>query len=385
LQASDEVICMTNSFSNFLEKFRRITSAGNYIPEIDGLRFVAIFWVVVWMHLPTILNVNLFNGKLITNSYLAAVILEGGHGVSFFFMISGFILALPFIKEKALAGPPVSLRKYYLRRLSRLEPPYLAALIIAFILLIIVKNKSFSDLLPHFGASSIYMHNLIYNGASSVLGVAWSLEVEVQFYILAPFLCFIFLIRHHVARRFILVLLILLSGVYAYYSLWKMPTMLPYFICYFLSGMLLADLYCSGHQLKLNTKTCFISGVIIFIGLPFIISVHSIWFFLLKLFLMIAAFYLVLFNEALKKMMSRQVITIIGGMCYSIYLLHLLIMVGVSKGLLEMPLLNSAGGVVIYSAVLMAAVLLFSAIFYRLIEQPCMRKDWWKRIFVRNK
>jgi hypothetical protein len=79
LPASDEVICMTNSFSNFLEKFRRITSAGNYIPEIDGLRFVAIFWVVVWMHLPTILNVNLFNEKLITNPYIAAVILEGWH------------------------------------------------------------------------------------------------------------------------------------------------------------------------------------------------------------------------------------------------------------------------------------------------------------------
>ncbi len=376
---------MIKSFSKFLEKFRRITSAGNYIPEIDGLRFIAIFWVVVWMHLPSLLNTHLFKGKLFSDPYIVSVILEGGQGVSFFFMISGFILALPFIKEKMRDGSPVSLKKYYLRRLTRLEPPYLAALLISFLLLIVIKNKSFTDLLPHLGASSVYMHNIIYNSSSSVLGVAWSLEVEVQFYLLAPFLCFIFLIKHPLVRRILLVLLILLSGVYAYYSFWKLPTMLPYFLCYFFSGMLLADLYCNGHKLKLNNGAGIIAGAGILLGLPFIISVHSLWFFLLKLFLMNAAFYLVLFNGGLKKIMSRQFITIIGGMCYSIYLLHVLIMSGVSQGLAEMPLLHGPFGVIVYAVLLIAAVVLFSSVFYRLIEQPCMRKDWWRKILVKRK
>lgn len=376
---------MPGYHSRFLEKFRRITSAGNYIPEIDGLRFVAIFWVAIWMHLPSLINTHLFNGKLIINPYISAVIMEGGHGVSFFFMISGFILALPFIKEKMTDGSIVSLKKYYLRRLTRLEPPYLAALFISFLLLIVIKNKSFIDLLPHLGASSVYMHNIIYNNPSAVLGVAWSLEVEVQFYLLAPFLCFIFLIKHLLARRILLVILILLSGIYAYYSFWKLPTMLPYFICYFFSGMLLADLYCNGHQLKLNNKIGVIAGACIFLGLPFIISVHSLWYFLLKLFLMNAAFYLVLFNAGLKKWMSRQFITIIGGMCYSIYLLHVLIMSGVSQGLAELPLLHGPFAIVVYAVLLIAAVLIFSAVFYKFIEQPCMRKDWYKKIFAKRK
>ncbi len=376
---------MTTYFSNFIEKFRRITSAGNYIPEIDGLRFVAIFWVVVWMHLPAIINTNLFNGKLITNPYISAVILEGGHGVSFFFMISGFILALPFIKERMPSGSPVSLKKYYLRRLTRLEPPYLAALLISFVLLVLVKGQSFTDLLPHLGASSVYLHNIIFNNHSTVLGVAWSLEVEVQFYVLAPFLCFIFLIKIHVIRRIILVLLILLSGVYAWYNLWQLPTILPGFLCYFFSGMLLADLYCNGHQLKLNNRVSLVTGACILLGLPFVISLHSIWFFLLKLFLMNAAFYLVLFNAGLKKLMSHQVITIIGGMCYSIYLLHLLIMSGVSQALAKMPLLHGAGGVVVYGVLLLAAVLILSACFYKLIEQPCMKKEWYKKLFSKKR
>ena len=376
---------MPKIHSHFLEKFRRITSAGNYIPEIDGLRFMAIFWVVVWMHLPTVLNNNLFDGNLITDSYVAAVILEGGHGVSFFFMISGFILALPFIKEKLSDGSPVSLKRYYLRRLTRLEPPYLAALLISFILLLIIKGESFTNLLPHLGASAVYLHNVIYNDSSTVLGVAWSLEVEVQFYILAPFFCFIYLVKNKLIRRLMLVLLILLSGVYAYYHLWKLPTILPHFLCYFFSGLLLADLYSGGHKLKFNNKTGMMSGAAILISLPFIISVHSIWFFLLKLLLMNAAFYLVLFNEGLKKRMSSQLITIIGGMCYSIYLLHLLIMSAVSKGFASLPFLEGVAGIIVYGALLLAVVVIFSAVFYRLIEQPCMKRDWYKNVFKGRK
>lgn len=370
---------MTKSFSSFLEKFRRITSAGNYIPEIDGLRFVAIFWVVVWLHLQGMMNQQLFKNKIPGDSYIASVILEGGHGVSFFFMISGFVLALPFIKAQISTGPRVSLKKYYLRRLTRLEPPYLAALLISFFLLILLKGRTFTGLLPHLGASFIYMHNFIYSSTSSVLGVAWSLEIEVQFYILAPFFCFIFLIKKRLLRRILLAGLILLSGVYAYDCFWELPSMLPHFLCFFFSGMLLADLYGNGHQLKLNKTVGLVAGICIFLGLPFIISVHSIYFFLLKILLMNAAFYLVLFNEGLKKIMSRQIITIIGGMCYSIYLVHVLVMAAVSQGLAKLPLLHGAGGYIAYAVLILAAVLIFSAAFYRLIEQPCMRKDWWKR------
>jgi peptidoglycan/LPS O-acetylase OafA/YrhL len=370
---------MTRSPSKFVEKFRRITSGGKYIPEIDGLRFLAIFWVAAWMHLPTMMNEHLFNGNLLANKYVASVVLEGGHGVSFFFMISGFILALPFIKEKIAGDKPVSLKKYYLRRLTRLEPPYLAALLIAFLLLVFYKGESFNEQLPHLGASSVYIHNVVYNSASSVLGVAWSLEVEVQFYLLAPFLCFIFWIKHTLFRRILLAILIVVSALYAWDSLWKHPVILPNFICYFFSGMLLADLYSTGHKLKLNSSIGLISGLIILIGLPFLISLNSIWFFLAKQLLMFLAFYLVLFNEQLKKLLSLQWITIIGGMCYSIYLLHVLIMSGMAKGLRPVSFVGGEPAVILYGIILLAAVLFFSAVFYRLIEQPCMRRDWWKK------
>ena len=43
-------------------------------------------------------------------------------GVDMFFMISGFVLALPFATRYLAHGPRVSLRSYFLRRLTRLEP-----------------------------------------------------------------------------------------------------------------------------------------------------------------------------------------------------------------------------------------------------------------------
>jgi peptidoglycan/LPS O-acetylase OafA/YrhL len=376
---------MQKSFSAFFEKFRRVTSGGNYMPEVDGLRFIAIVWVAGLMHLTNIIDINIYNRQIIKSDFARSFILEGGNGVSFFFMISSFILALPFIKEKLYGGNKVILKKYYLRRLTRLEPPYIAALLLAFVLLVFVLKKySLSDLLPHLAASSVYIHNIIYNGASSVLGVAWSLEVEVQFYVLAPFLCYIFYIKNPAVRRLILLVLIIFFDIYAFNHLWKTPTFIIHAACYFLSGILLADLYCGKWKLFNHSNISLWSGVIIFVGIHFVFSVQSVWLFLLKLLLMNIFFYIAITNAALKKIMSIQWISIIGGMCYSIYLLHLLVMSAISKLLSNFHIENKLFGFIVYGVCLMAAVLAVSMIFYKLVEQPCMKRDWYKKLFAKR-
>jgi peptidoglycan/LPS O-acetylase OafA/YrhL len=88
-----------------------------------------------------------------------------------------------------------------LRRLTRLEPPYIIALVIFFIANVWVLHAySFKSLLPHFFASMAYLHNIIYQSFSWILPVAWSLEVEVQFYVLAP-LFFLFFSKTTKARK----------------------------------------------------------------------------------------------------------------------------------------------------------------------------------------
>src|SRR5262245_10743057 len=61
-------------------------------------------------------------------------IAQGRYGVQLFFIISGFILALPFAAERLAGARPVRLKAFYLRRLTRLEPPYFLVLTIFFLL-----------------------------------------------------------------------------------------------------------------------------------------------------------------------------------------------------------------------------------------------------------
>jgi peptidoglycan/LPS O-acetylase OafA/YrhL len=138
-----------------------------------------------------------------------------------FFIISGFILSLPFAKWRLKGAKEVNLGKYFLRRVTRLEPPYLIALAIYFLAhLFVVRQYELSTLFPHFFASVFYSHTIIYHSFPLVLPVAWSLEVEVQFYILAPLFCLLFLLKNTLARRIIFLVIIIASALY-WFDVWK--------------------------------------------------------------------------------------------------------------------------------------------------------------------
>ncbi len=51
-------------------------------------------------------------------------------GVKVFFAISGFVLALPFLKYYlGISDKKVQLKSYFIRRLTRLEPPFIITLV----------------------------------------------------------------------------------------------------------------------------------------------------------------------------------------------------------------------------------------------------------------
>ena len=59
-------------------------------------------------------------------------------GVELFFAISGFILGIPFASHYLRGVPRVNLRRYFIRRLTRLEPPYIINLMVLAGILVIV-------------------------------------------------------------------------------------------------------------------------------------------------------------------------------------------------------------------------------------------------------
>ena len=51
-------------------------------------------------------------------------------GVRLFFVLSGLVLALPFARQYLADGKRVVLSSYYMRRLTRLEPPYIVSVLL---------------------------------------------------------------------------------------------------------------------------------------------------------------------------------------------------------------------------------------------------------------
>ena len=163
--------------------------------KIDGLRSIAIASVVLF-HAAGNFRFYALGGQ---KSYpgaaanaLDAFLKTGEYGVPLFFAISGFILGLPFASRYLVGGKPVNLGKYLWRRVTRLEPPYFFALGVLFAINV-VENQGFENF-PNLLASMFYVHNFAYGEPSAILVVAWSLEVEVQFYLCMPVLALLFAI-----------------------------------------------------------------------------------------------------------------------------------------------------------------------------------------------
>ena len=224
-------------------RLRRITSSGRFVPEIDGLRFVAILSVVVY-HFHGFVPMDRVVPGL--HDWVRPAAAHGYRGVNLFYVISGFILGLPFAAHRLQGRPAVSLRSYFLRRLTRLEPPYILNLLLCFALLAAVSGESARALLPHLAASLVYLHNLWFGQQSTINPVAWTLEVEVQFYCLAPLLAMVFRIRSKPARRALLIASILLAGALQM-MYWDAPgrvrLTILFAVQYFLTGLLMADVY----------------------------------------------------------------------------------------------------------------------------------------------
>lgn len=371
-------------YLKFLQKFKRITYSTSYLPEIDGLRFLAIFSVVVIMHIPNYVNEKFYSNQFIHQGYWKNFVISGGHGVDLFFVISGFILSLPFAKWRLNKGRKISLKNYYLRRLTRLEPPYLIALIIFFISNVcILHTFSFKTLLPHFFASAVYLHTIIYHSFSWILPVAWSLEVEVQFYILAPVFFLLFLIPSNAVRRIIFLAVIAVCS-YVWFDYWGIGNVFTFLRVFFI-GLLLADLYCTKTVLLKNKLWGLVVGIAALAGFLFIPSiyytgeiVHYSAGYFAKLICIFFLFHLVLNNVHLKKLFSAELIIIIGGMCYSIYLLHLAILSAAGSILLKAGMHpNGTFYFTIYAIALIIVVLVVSAIYFLFIEKPFMKPVRW--------
>lgn len=368
--------------------FKRITSSGNFIPEIDGLRFIAITSVVLY-HLSGFIIAKDYHqySDNFDYSFLKTILSRGDLGVPLFFSISGFILGLPFANYYLGKEKPVSLKKYFLRRLTRLEPPYILTMLILFLgSVFVAKSILFDKGIHSFFSSLFYSHNFVYPKSVPFLnGVAWSLEIEVQFYIFAPLMAKLFLIKSAQNRRMIFFAIAVISLFLSYFVINLPFICLINFIHFFLIGFVLADLYVSKSSILPKTKYDYLIGLIFFIIIWIFktrqleLPVQQFIWELTQIICIFIFYYYVLFHKIFK-VLSFKLITNIGGMCYSIYLLHYAVISMLGNPLMKFTFSNySFINISIYSIVLIFILTIITSAFFLLIERPCMDKNWYKK------
>lgn len=154
-----------------------------YLPEVEALRGVAVLLVYVF-HSDAFLSIPLamdgLDRRAETLSPLRAYVSAGHTGVALFFVLSGFLLSLPFLAE-ADGGPRVSRRRYAERRALRILPLYWALLLVA-----AASTGEWLRAAPYLVFANGFMP--LPTAIEPYTNVVWSLATEVQFYLLLPLL-----------------------------------------------------------------------------------------------------------------------------------------------------------------------------------------------------
>ncbi len=382
-------------FSKLYSKFVRVTSNQLYFPEIDGIRFVAIILVVLFHIHGYFMGKmgNSFADSSTSHPWVYNFFTKGDRGVELFFVLSGFILCLPFAHQYINDGKKIELKKYYIRRVTRLEPPYIIAITSIFILQLAMHvnpgNLTTWQLFQHYFASLTYTHDLIYWGHTPIITVvAWSLEIEIQFYVMAP-LFFRLLSLPKITRRIILVSLILFFiAVTAPLDIMDPISLTIYkFIKYFFIGILLADFYVSNTAVEFfNKKWIAPACALLLVILCVIPKEDELYGKLSFPFLIGLFYYIVLKNEQVKKIFSYKFVPIIGGMCYSIYLLHYTVISIFGRFTTKIRITDHYLPNLYFQMVVLSLIaLVISSVFYLYIERPFMDKKWMKYLIKEKK
>lgn len=156
-----------------------LDSGPGEIASIDGLRAIAALSVMLFHAFYLVSRRVVVAGVDVT-----ALWNYGQSGVHLFFVLSGFLLFMPYARAMLAGRPLPSARRFFQRRALRILPAY-------WVCLAILSLTQFTSLASPAGLANIGMHLLMLHDDIAVMnraieGPFWSLAVEAQFYLVLP-------------------------------------------------------------------------------------------------------------------------------------------------------------------------------------------------------
>jgi peptidoglycan/LPS O-acetylase OafA/YrhL len=326
----------------------------------------------------------------IWHSVLASVLLNGSFGVEMFFVLSGFLIFRKFLARTSSSDKDF-IKAYYWRRLVRIEPPYLIALIINFCLLCLVSPEPISRALaantPQLLSSLTYTHGLFFPHNADSLNISvWSLEVEVQFYLIAPLLLIFLVPLRPFNRQLAISVLYIVSCALCLLRPFYFPGLIDW-LPNFLAGVFLAGSLSLELKQKSQNYALVAAGIALAVLLFLRLYLQqqtahlvdgSLFRFLNKVIVPIAiiGLYAVLLRSAqLSKVLSWGILPFIGRMCFSVYLIHYPAIAFTGKLLKGAGVEAGSGAMLLVeAAIMLLSALLFCTAYYYVVERRFLRQ-----------
>jgi len=369
-------------------------SLGRRIPELDGLRGIAIALVLIFHYIGGVEHAPLGFWMDRSLSALSA----GWSGVDLFFILSGFLIGGILLDAR---NCPRYFRPFYMRRVFRILPIYYlwtlfyGALIVGAVWLLPGHFSAAPRDLLQVPIHLLFLQNMQLFGMESFpwlwFAVTWSLAVEEQFYLLAPLL-----VRFLSLRRLLFVLAgtICLAPLLRFlvFQYWLPHTfaaqyLMPCRADALALGMLLAiawreDWFCAllvKYRLHLQRGLLVlflgVSALLWWLAHPLNIVTVTVGFSWLAMFY--SCLLLVVLSHPhgwIAALMRWSVLRSLGTVSYCVYVIHLAVNMLAHQILLHAPpqVYTSAGlGVTLLATVLTFAI---AAGSWRLFEKPLIRR-----------
>jgi peptidoglycan/LPS O-acetylase OafA/YrhL len=353
----------------------RPRASGVRIPELDGLRGIAILMVLIF---------HLFGYSMFKKTWAGVahwIMLptwQGARGVDLFFVLSGFLITGILLSTRA---DPNYFRNFYARRALRILPLYYAVLLV---ILLCYRNSSDYVLVSFFYLSNVAP--LV--GITMVNGAMWSLSVEEHFYLFWPLLIRSLPLRAVAPAALVICLsepvsrgLAFSHGANVFPYTWFRLDGLA-------AGALIACFVSSSRYSVRNANGLAIAllcaGLLLQIGgAPF--GIHrqhvlfaAIWQFPAANLLSAAA---VLWAVAMSGQSQTSILRIwplrlCGELSYCLYLIHCMVMDGYDAALHALrqpPAITNFQGILIRAAAVLAVCFAVAVISRNVIERPALR------------
>jgi peptidoglycan/LPS O-acetylase OafA/YrhL len=158
-----------------------------YRPELDALRFFAFLGVFIFHAAPrtmgfyTAAGSPRWLGNLLVSTFGA-----GAYGVDLFFALSAYLITSLLLRERAATGA-LDLRGFYLRRILRIWPLYLAFVAFAALAALVIPEQR---LPAHYVVGYCLLAGnwsyVLYGLPASFAVPLWTVSIEEQFYLAWP-------------------------------------------------------------------------------------------------------------------------------------------------------------------------------------------------------